>query len=108
MRAPADDQSCVSDEELIGLVEQRLGAPIVLAIDRHTARCAACAELREAVAVSYFAGSTPTKGGAEVTLAARGTARKSAALAAYTPPMEFDSFRLRTLIGQGAMGQVWL
>ena len=125
VRALADKTSCVTNEEMAAFLEDRLPAAAVHSLRRHLNRCMVCAELLEAVASSCF--TTSSTASAAPTPTSPGPAGESASTpagaglgtsqllslqlrppASYTPPLSFDNFRLRLLLGQGAMGQVWL
>ena len=94
--AELPDSLCLTDELLAGLVDGQLSAEELAQVHEHAARCKDCCELVAAVA----------RGG----LSLEGALSHPPALPSldWTPPEEFQEFRLIQQLGRGAMGVVYL
>jgi len=113
-----DVLGCLSDELLVDLIDGRLPANELARAHRHAATCEACRHLMAEVVRGGLGGKAPLAPGHEphpgdATRTMPGPDPKAAAEApapshSWTPPTEFDEFRLERLLGRGGMGVVYL
>src|SRR5687768_15370227 len=96
MAAPGD--ACVSDEDLVALLEGRLDAGARDALERHADGCEPCLGLLQETVGSYYAERR----------ASRAVADTAPARPAEAAPERLDEFLILRPLGRGAMGQVYL
>jgi formylglycine-generating enzyme required for sulfatase activity/predicted Ser/Thr protein kinase len=77
---PSPPSSCLTDEVLMALLDKELSGEALARVHRHAAGCSACEKLLARLAHTL----------------------------SWTPPDQFDEFRLERLIGRGGMGVVYL
>ncbi|HVG57882.1 MAG TPA: protein kinase [Hyalangium sp.] len=116
--AHADAFGCLSDELLVDLLDGRLPANELARAHQHAAGCEACRNLMAAVVRGGLKAGDPPHHGkgvapGDVTQTVGGQDPKAPPADAapgntWTPPTEFDEFRLERLLGRGGMGVVYL
>lgn len=111
---------CLSDELLVDLMEGRLSQDVLGRLHRHAAGCDACRKLMATVARGGLAGEGPARPVQDSTQSLPVAAPPAPPAPAappepepepatpWTPPAEFDEFRLGPLLGRGGMGLVYL
>lgn len=100
----AEDPPCADDEQLAALLESGLGKSEAEVLRRHIFACEACCQRMLAAGAS----STPERqGGGLLSLMDEPPAVNNG-LSAWTPPTQFEHFRLLRRLGQGSMGQVFV
>jgi serine/threonine protein kinase/formylglycine-generating enzyme required for sulfatase activity len=104
-----DASTCLTDESLAGLLDGTLASEELSRVHGHAAECAACRMLLATVVrggPSQEDGSAPSLTGPESRAPLEAVSESPAAR--WTPPAEFDEFRLVRVLGRGAMGVVYL
>lgn len=105
---PSEPQ-CLSEAFLARLIDGRLSPEELSHVHEHTAECPAC---RQLVVALVRGGLRFDSKGAELGVdPAQGTQTETPpapSAAGWTPPDEFDEFRLERPLGRGAMGVVYL
>jgi formylglycine-generating enzyme required for sulfatase activity len=97
------DSKCLSDEVLEDLIDGRLPDDALAQAHRHAAECNDCRLLLVELShggvdrLEKAQPATPQVGHSELTQGV-----------SWTPPVEFDEFRIERLIGRGGMGVVYL
>jgi serine/threonine protein kinase/formylglycine-generating enzyme required for sulfatase activity/cell division protein FtsB len=108
-RDPVNELSCLTDAVLFRLIENQLSEEEFARIHRHATQHAPCRRLlADAVrgdALDEGAHKPPSR---EKSATEHAIAVQSPDADPWTPPMEFDEFRLVRLLGRGAMGVVYL
>jgi formylglycine-generating enzyme required for sulfatase activity len=94
--AARPEPQCLTDEILAGLIDGRLKAADLSRVHDHAARCEDCCALLVAVARGGLRAEESPETPPEPPTSG------------WTPPAEFDEFRLVRLLGRGAMGVVHL
>ncbi|WP_224249672.1 bifunctional serine/threonine-protein kinase/formylglycine-generating enzyme family protein [Hyalangium gracile] len=105
MARPSDqaESSCLTDELLARLIDERLAVDELARLHRHTAECQPC----RALFVTVVRGDLRMEDAGPEQFAPAETAPVPPAVG-WTPPTEFDEFQLERLLGRGAMGVVYL
>jgi formylglycine-generating enzyme required for sulfatase activity len=93
---------CLSDELLVELLEGRLADDALLHVHQHAAGCASCRTLL----VTFTPGLQPPAEEALKAPVPEDTPQEPGL--SWTPPTEFDAFRLEGPLGRGGMGVVFL
>jgi serine/threonine protein kinase/formylglycine-generating enzyme required for sulfatase activity len=118
---PTGTPNCLSDEILVDLIDGRLPGDLLARAHQHASGCESCRELMVAV----FRGNPEAKEPLPIAQGARpgdvtqtlpgpdpkappARAGTSGPDNSWTPPVEFDEFRIERMIGRGGMGIVYL
>ncbi|MFP2924426.1 protein kinase domain-containing protein [Pyxidicoccus sp. 3LG] len=97
------ESACLTDELLARLIDGQLALEELARLHRHTAKCPHC----RALFVTVVRGELRMELAHPSSFSLAETAPEPPAVG-WTPPTEFDEFRLERLLGRGAMGVVHL
>jgi serine/threonine protein kinase/formylglycine-generating enzyme required for sulfatase activity len=98
------ESQCLTDETLAVLIDGGLGEQDLSHVHGHLDKCPACREL----VVAVVRGGSREEEGVEPLPASTEPLPLLAAAPGWSPPGEFDEFRLVRPLGRGAMGVVYL